>query len=163
MITLYHGSNVDISQIDLTMSKKGKDFGRGFYLNPNRQQAMDMAIRTTKRMGCGNPIVNAYSFDDDAARKDNALNVKVFDGYTTEWAQFILSNRKNSSDIPIHSYDIVVGPIADDTVGLQLWRFLQGYISMERMVEELKYNAQSSMQYYFGSRKALSYLKKESI
>lgn len=41
MITLYHGSNVDIEQIDLKRSKKGKDFGCGFYLNANKQQALE--------------------------------------------------------------------------------------------------------------------------
>ena len=41
MITLYHGSNVDIEKIDLSLSRKGKDFGCGFYLNANKQQAMD--------------------------------------------------------------------------------------------------------------------------
>ena len=29
MITLYHGSNVDIQEIDLCRSKRGKDFGCG--------------------------------------------------------------------------------------------------------------------------------------
>ena len=29
MIRLYHGSNVDIEQIDLSRSKRGKDFGLG--------------------------------------------------------------------------------------------------------------------------------------
>lgn len=33
MIKLYHGSNVEIDEIDLSKSKKGKDFGCGFYLN----------------------------------------------------------------------------------------------------------------------------------
>lgn len=33
MIRLYHGSNVEINQINLSMSRKGKDFGCGFYLN----------------------------------------------------------------------------------------------------------------------------------
>lgn len=50
MIKLYHGSNVNINQIDLTRSRPGKDFGCGFYLNPDKQQAMDMAVRTTQRM-----------------------------------------------------------------------------------------------------------------
>lgn len=50
MIKLYHGSNVNINQIDLTRSRSGKDFGCGFYLNPDKQQAMDMAVRTTQRM-----------------------------------------------------------------------------------------------------------------
>lgn len=35
MIELYHGSNVEIKTIDLSRSRKGKDFGCGFYLNPN--------------------------------------------------------------------------------------------------------------------------------
>ena len=30
MIELYHGSNVEIDKIDLSFSKRGKDFGCGF-------------------------------------------------------------------------------------------------------------------------------------
>lgn len=41
-------------------------------------------------------------------------------GYTIEWAEFILLNRNNNTNIQAHDYDIVIGPIADDTVGLQL-------------------------------------------
>ncbi len=33
MITLYHGSNVEIGTIDFNKSKPGKDFGVGFYLS----------------------------------------------------------------------------------------------------------------------------------
>lgn len=33
MIRLYHGSNVEITQINLSMSRKGKDFGCDFYLS----------------------------------------------------------------------------------------------------------------------------------
>ena len=47
MTRLYHGSNVVIEQIDLSRSKRGKDFGQGFYLNLNPDQAKAMAIRTT--------------------------------------------------------------------------------------------------------------------
>lgn len=39
MIRLYHGSNVLIEDIDLSHSKRGKDFGQGFYLNANPDQA----------------------------------------------------------------------------------------------------------------------------
>ena len=45
---LYHGSNVAIVQVDLSRSKRGKDFGQGFYLNANPDQAMEMAARTTR-------------------------------------------------------------------------------------------------------------------
>lgn len=30
---LYHGSNVPIDVIDLSKSRPGKDFGKGFYLS----------------------------------------------------------------------------------------------------------------------------------
>ena len=40
---LYHGSNVEIVQIDLGKSRPNKDFGKGFYLSADYQQAMRMA------------------------------------------------------------------------------------------------------------------------
>lgn len=33
---LYHGSNTDIAEIDLSVSKVGKDFGCGFYLSADK-------------------------------------------------------------------------------------------------------------------------------
>ena len=64
MIKLYHGSNVFIDKIDLSCSERGKDFGCGFYLNPDKTQAMEMAVRTTQRLKEGEPILNTYLFDD---------------------------------------------------------------------------------------------------
>ena len=40
---LYHGSNVAIDEIDLFKSRPGKDFGKGFYLSADKQQAIEMA------------------------------------------------------------------------------------------------------------------------
>ena len=157
MITLYHGSNVSIEQIDLSLSRKGKDFGCGFYLNANRQQAMDMAIRTTQRMRSGTPTVTAFLFDESILNQ-SGLNVKIFDDYSVEWAEFVLMNRKNTSDTPAHSYDIVIGPIANDTVGVQIRRFIMGYISMEKLIEELRYRGNHSVQYFFGTPKAINLL-----
>lgn len=159
MIYLYHGSNVCIDKIVLKRSRKGKDFGCGFYLNPDRQQAMDMAVRTTQRMMEGEPIVNAYSFDEDLLKTEASLNVKIFTEYSVEWAEFVLMNRKNLSDTPAHPFDIVVGPIANDTVGLQMRRFMQGYISIERMIEELRFT-KPAIQYFFGTEKAVALLTK---
>lgn len=160
MLKLYHGSNVVIDQIDLSMSRRGKDFGCGFYLNPDKNQAMDMAVRTAKRMQEGEPVLNTYLFDDGLINTEKSpFSVKVFDGYSVEWAEFILMNRKNLSDKPAHPYDIVIGPIANDTVGLQMRRFMQGYISVERMIEELKFN-KPAIQYFFDTELVIGYLKK---
>lgn len=159
MLKLYHGSNVVIDEIDLSRSRSGKDFGRGFYLNPDESQAMQMAVRTTRRMITGNPIVTTFLFDESLLKDGSPLSVKVFPEYSIDWAKFILLNRRNLSDIPVHTFDVVVGPIADDTVGLQMRRFLQGYVSIERMVEELRFH-NPAVQYFFGTEKAIGYLKK---
>ena len=37
---LFHGSNINIEQIDFTKSKVGKDFGCGFYLSAQREKAI---------------------------------------------------------------------------------------------------------------------------
>ena len=37
---LYHGSYCEVSQPDLGMCSKRKDFGRGFYLTTSRDQAI---------------------------------------------------------------------------------------------------------------------------
>ncbi len=42
MIKLYHGSTVLIDQIDLMKSRPNKDFGKGFYLSADLQQAWRM-------------------------------------------------------------------------------------------------------------------------
>lgn len=40
---LYHGSTINIEEIDLHLSKPNKDFGQGFYLSADKAQAMAMA------------------------------------------------------------------------------------------------------------------------
>ena len=51
MMTLYHGSNVNIDKIDLNRCHPDKDFGRGFYLTDIREQAEQMALRRTRIVG----------------------------------------------------------------------------------------------------------------
>ena len=42
MIRLYHGSNQEIGEIDLSLGMPDKDFGQGFYLTHLRHQAERM-------------------------------------------------------------------------------------------------------------------------
>ena len=154
---LYHGSNVRISKIDLGMSNVGKDFGCGFYLTAYEQHAIRQAQRKTEMENNGVPTVTQYQFDE-IALTDGKLKVKVFEGYTSEWADFVLMNRQNRSRTQAHPYDIVVGPVANDAVGYQIRRFIGGIIIKEQMLEELKYMKESSIQYFFGTEKALKYL-----
>ena len=50
---LYHGSNMDISVPDLSKSKPYKDFGQGFYLSADKNQATEMAKQKTVLMRFG--------------------------------------------------------------------------------------------------------------
>lgn len=45
---LYHGTNLDINSISLSMCRPYKDFGRGFYLTSIEEQARKMAYRVSK-------------------------------------------------------------------------------------------------------------------
>ena len=56
----YHGSNVSIETIDLKRGRKGKDFGQGFYLSADRNQAQMMAERTVDREESGKATYSSY-------------------------------------------------------------------------------------------------------
>lgn len=156
---LYHGSNVNIEVPNLSKSKPYKDFGQGFYLSADKNQALRMAEQKTLQLLIGEPIVSEFEFDETLLQ-GNELKVKIFEDYSVEWANFILQNRDIHNQHPIHDYDIVYGPIADDGVTFQLRRFQAGTITIEELVKELKYAKGITFQYFFGSIKALEALKR---
>ena len=79
---LYHGSNVWIDAIDLTKSKPGKDFGIGFYLSADLNQAKDMAEKKALIFG-GNPRRGKIETDGDAAVPQPSADGRVCVGYRT--------------------------------------------------------------------------------
>lgn len=155
---LYHGSNVEIQHIDLSKSARGKDFGKGFYLSENERQAEEMAVFKSLQTN-SSPVVNAFQLDERVL-SDNSLKIKIFKEYCLEWAEFVFKNRSNRSDTPVHDYDIVYGPIADDKVGVQIRNFMEGNISIEVFLERLKYIKGITFQYFFGTERAIKHLKK---
>ena len=136
MIKLYHGSTVDIEQIDLLKSRPNKDFGRGFYLSADRQQAWRMGEFKALTEG-GSPVMNTYLFDEELLMS-NELRILIFEGYTREWA----------------------GPIANDRVGVQIGKYEAGDITLDQFLENLKYMKGVTFQYYFGTERAIAKLTK---
>lgn len=157
MLKLYHGSNVRIEHIDLSIGHINKDFGKGFYLTEIRLQAEEMAKRKARIYLGAQPVVTEFLFDDKCL-KDGPIKAKIFDGVSEEWADFIFQNRRASETGFKHEYDIVVGPVADDGVVIQLDRYELGQISLTQLVEELRYRRLNN-QYFFGTERAISYLK----
>ncbi len=155
---LYHGSNTEIHEIDLTKSMRGKDFGQGFYLSADRTQAEEMAIFKAKQFD-GTPVITAFEFDEKALN-DGSLKVKLFTEYSLEWAEFVFANRTNMTDCPLHDYDIIYDPIADDRVGVQIRNLIEKNITLDVFLERLQYIKGITFQYYFGTTRAINLLKR---
>ena len=156
---LYHGSYVDIKEIDFSMSFPNKDFGKGFYLSDNYDQALQIAKFKSEALNV-QPVVNVYEFDEEILTCPELLAVKVFNEYSEDWAEFVLKNRTSANGESIHNYDIVYGPIANDRVGLQIRKLIEHDITFERFIENLKYMKGITFQYFFGTKKSLNYLHK---
>lgn len=152
---LYHGSNTDIIEIDLAKSKVGKDFGCGFYLTPELETALKQAYRRADIEG-GSPIVSSFELDESLLP---TIKMTSFEGYSTEWAEFVRANRANRSREQIHDYDIIVGPIADDDIGMQMRKFNAGRITLQQFMEAIKWK-EVTIQYFFGTEDSLKLLNK---
>lgn len=72
---------------------------------------------------------------------------------------FVMANRSKNSIHLTHSFDIVVGPVADDTIATLFRNFDDGIIDLPMLVNGLRYKKTSS-QYFFHSADALKYLKR---
>lgn len=151
---LYHGSNISIKEIDLSKSKPNKDFGQGFYLSENEEQALQMATFKALILG-GEPTVTKFEFEESVMMSDS-LRIKVFIDYSEEWADFVFVNREGRGSL---QYDIVYGPIANDKVGLQIRKLKDGAIDKSEFLTRLKYMKGVTYQYYFGTESAIKYLK----
>lgn len=155
---LYHGSNIVIETIDLSLSKPNKDFGKAFYLSDVRVQAEEMATLKADFLG-GEPIVSTFEFDETQLT-DGTLRFKRFDDYSEEWAHFIFDHRNEPKGLTLHDHDVVFGPIANDRVGAQINNFRSGYISFETFLERIKYMKGITFQYAFCTPLSISKLQK---
>ena len=108
------------------------------------------------------PVVNVFEFDERILTDSfSPLNIKRFDNYCKEWAEFVFANRSNeNSGIPIHCYDIIYGPIANDRVGLQIRNYMEHNIDLETFLERLKFIRGITFQYFFGTERAINLLTK---
>lgn len=77
-----------------------------------------------------NHIVNIYEY-----KENTDLKTKVFDKMTEEWLQFVVDCRRGIK----HEYDIVEGPMADDTIWDYVEDYMAGMISKAAFWELVKF------------------------
>ena len=93
--------------------------------------------------------VSIYELDDEAIKH---LDTLLFEKPNEEWVNFVMKNRTERSFT--HDYDIVYGPVADDSVYTQFMLYEGGIISMPTLIQELK-TYKLVDQYLFHTEKAL--------
>lgn len=154
---LYHGSNSAFARVDLRLCRPNKDFGRGFYLTPNRGDAGRMAWRTARRYG---GVPHVLSFDLDESRLVD-VPVRRFSCQDVAWAMFVMANRRSGRPAEDHNrdnrYGMVSGPIANDDLALLFRQFELGLASVEMLVREMRFKRLTT-QYSFHTVEALSAL-----
>lgn len=114
---LYHGSREIVQSPEIRIQRYNKDFYFGFYCTLFPEQA----IRWATRFG-GKGYLNEYEY-----HPVEELRIKKFPEMTEEWLDFIVACRLGKS----HDYDIVEGPMADDTIFNYVQSFADGTISRE--------------------------------
>lgn len=154
---LYHGSIETIKHPKIFAQQRLLDFGRGFYVTSSKEQAERWAIIKKKRVTeKAKAFVNVYRASD-SLMCDTSLKIKVFNEATEEWLDFILFNRSNDFH---HEYDIVTGPVANDTLYRTLTLYETGILTKPETIARLKVHRLFN-QYSFHTTEALAYLNFE--
>lgn len=150
---LYHGSNTEVKNPQILRSRRLLDFGAGFYLTSDYEQAKKWAIRTTGRRAEGSPVISGYHVDDKDLKN---LSVLTFARADREWLRYIAVYRTDKSARDL--YDIVIGPVADDQAIRTVNDFLKGRFP-EDIAIQLLLPQNLKDQYAFKTERAISILK----
>ena len=148
-MTLYHGSFLEIAKPDLVHSRPNVDFGRGFYVTPLYEQAAKWCGKFKRRGKDG--IISRYEYDES---RETELKTLKFDSYSEEWLDFIIDCRSGKN----HTYDIVIGAMADDQIYNYISDYMDGVITREQFWVLAKFRYPTH-QIVFCSDNALQCLK----
>lgn len=121
---IYHESYMEIEFPEIRKHRFTKDFSWGFYCTKIKEQAEIWAEKFNTS------IVNVYEVKDI-----DSLNIKRFEDYTDEWLEFVVKCRSGST----HEYDVVIGPIADDTIYDYIEAYTYGQMNKEKFFELMKF------------------------
>ncbi|MBS6679309.1 MAG: DUF3990 domain-containing protein [Clostridiales bacterium] len=122
---LYHGSNVIVKYPEIRKARYNKDFYFGFYCTKYAEQAERWAARYGRK-----GYLNKYEYVPN-----EKLRYLQFERMTEEWLDFIVDCRSGKA----HAYDIVEGPMADDTIYNYIQNFIDGKITRAAFWELVKF------------------------
>lgn len=117
---LYHTGSVEIRDPKIDRGRKNADFGPGFYLTPDRD--------FTLRWAGPDAVVNKYELEL------SGLEVHRF-SREEAWFDYLFQNRRGRDTLKA---DVVIGPIANDTIFDTLGVISSGFLSPEDAIKLLR-------------------------
>lgn len=134
IIEVYHAGTEIIETPKCGVGRKNLDFGQGFYLTDIYDQALNFArSKAVDRKSPG--IINVYLLDKGALLQE--AKSLIFEKYDDAWLEFIVACR--AGEKVWTEYDYIEGGVADDRVINTVNLYIQGYISKERALQNLRY------------------------
>lgn len=178
-ITLYHGSYTEVKNINLSLCSDGKDFGKGFYLASDLNQAVRFvktAVGKAKKNGIeGINSIKGFVSSFQFVAKKNIL-VFEFDSADREWLHCVVAHRRRGFLIEElkkwQDFDIIAGKIANDTTNSVITAYINGAYgkvgseSADTIAMQLLFPNKLKEQICFRTEKSvmcLSFLKSEEI
>ena len=137
MISLYHGTTMEVSQPLVAIGRKKVDFGQGFYMTKLKRQASLWAETIAGRRMAGTPVLNEYKFDIDLAKELAGTRYKVFTAYDLDWLNYVIDCRRGGK--LQRQYDVVEGGVANDKVIDTVEDYEKGVITAEQALGQLAY------------------------
>ena len=143
---LYHVGFEIIKKPKINVGRKNADFGEGFYLSDDK----NFSMRWSRKRYNQKTYINIYELDT------TGLKIKRFrrDKY---WFRYIVLNRQGFKD-KYKDYDVIIGPIANDTIFETYGMITSGVFSDEQSLGLMKIGNKYN-QVVIKSEKALNNLK----
>ena len=121
---LYHTGFLELRNPDIHYGRKNADMGQGFYLTPDAE----FARRWAKEQKDRQPVCNIYELDPDG------LSIHTFER-DAQWYSYLYHNRRGAADTL--DADVVIAPIANDTLYDTLGMITSGFLSQEEALQLL--------------------------
>ena len=119
-LTLFHTGFSEIHAPDLSIGRANADFGQGFYLSDD--EAFSRRWARSRR--------NASTWLNRYELRPEGLRIKRFDR-DEAWFDYIFANRAGSADA-LSGYDVIIGPIANDTLYDTFGIITSGFLPREQ-------------------------------
>ena len=135
---LYHGSYACVENIELGQCAAGKDFGKGFYLTSDPNQARSFIRSSIIKAQNSRLISLSHNYGYVSSFRfyypSEDISIHEFEDADKEWLWFISQNRRKklAADLVplinkgVFNAEIVIGKIANDTTNPVIATYLNG-------------------------------------